>query len=258
MFDLHSHILPGLDDGAKTMEEAVAMIRLAAQNGTRAILATPHSRDIQETSAHQALQSRLDKLKKEAQRESIKIDVVLGMENHLTPDLPQLVERGEGYSINDKGYILVELPFSFYPDYTEDVLFDLQAKGLTPIIAHPERQASIQADPNLMKRLVERGILGQVTAMSIIGQFGPEALRSAHTLMKRGLVHVIASDAHRPTGPRIPVMSEAVEEAIKIVGKSASEAMAVSNPEAILEGRPVEPDTPSAQSEKRAGSSGDS
>ncbi len=239
MFDLHTHILPGLDDGAKTLEEAVEMVRIAAEDGTRAILVTPHSKDVQEASAHDLVHTRLAELREEVDRRGIGIDILLGMENHLTPDLPDLVERGEGYPINGNSYILVELPFTLYPDYAEEVLFKLQLQGYTPVIAHPERQDSIQRDPGIMERLVERNILGQVTATSLVGRFGPEAQKSSSTLLKRNLVHIIASDAHRPKGPRTPVMAEAVEEAARLIGRERAEAMTTSTPQAVLEGRAV-------------------
>ena len=240
MFDLHSHILPGLDDGAKTLEEAVEMVRMAAGDGTRAILATPHSRDVQEAAAHETVREKVDELRKEAKRQGIDIEILLGMENHMTPDLLELVDRGEGYPINGHNYILVELPFTIYPNYADELLFQLQLRGLTPLIAHPERQEAIQRDPDIMEGLVQRGILGQVTAMSITGKFGSEAQKSAHTLMRRNLVHVIASDGHRPKGPRTPVMAEAVTYAAKIVGPERADAMAVLVPQAILEGRTVD------------------
>ena len=240
MFDLHSHILPGLDDGAKSMREAIEMLRVAAEDGTRAILATPHSKDVQEPSAHRQVSDSIETLRSEARNGGIEIDILLGMENHLTPDLPYLVEKGEGYPINGHGYILVELPFHSYPDYVDDVLSELLLNGYKPIVAHPERQESIQRDLSIMERLVERGIMGQVTSTSITGRFGPDVLQFARTLMERDLVHLIASDCHRPTGPRSPAMSAAVEEAARLVGADRATAMSVSIPQAILEGRTVE------------------
>ena len=243
MFDLHSHILYGLDDGAKNLEEAVEMLRIAARDGTKAILATPHSKDVQEASAHDLVRERVDALGREAEKQGIEIRVLLGMENHLTPDLPELVEQGDGYPINGHNYVLVELPFTLYPIYADNVLFQLQIRGFTPIIAHPERQESIQRDPSIMERLVYRGMLGQITSTSILGKFGPEAKESAHTLLKRGLVHVIASDAHQADGLRVPGISEAVKHAAKLVGSERAEAMAVSVPQAVLEGQRVEQDS---------------
>lgn len=216
------------------------MLRVAAEDGTRAILATPHSKDVQEASAHRQVLDSIETLRSQAKAAGIDIDILLGMENHVTPDLPLLVEKGVGYPINGHGYILVELPFHSYPDYVDDVLSELLFNGYKPIVAHPERQESIQRDLSIMERLVERGIMGQVTSTSITGRFGPDVSGFARALMEQDLVHLIASDCHRPTGPRSPAMSAAVEEASRIVGADRATAMSVSIPQAILEGRPVE------------------
>ena len=119
-----------------------------------------------------------------------------------------MVVSGWAFPINGGPYILVELPFDSLPDYTDEVLTGLQEQGLTPLIAHPERQADIMRDPSIMGDLVGRGMLGQVTSTCILGRFGPEARDTAELLLKNGWVHVISTDCHRPTGPRAPMMAE--------------------------------------------------
>ena len=240
MFDLHSHILPGLDDGAKTIEESMKMLRAAAGDGIRGMAATPHGKDVREAGALGLVSEHVETLNWLAGEETLDIKIYVGMENHLTPDLPELVISGRALPINVGPYILVELPFDSLPDFTNDVLARLQDQGLTPLIAHPERQADIMRDPSIMGDLVGRGMLGQVTSTCILGRFGPEARDTAELLLKNGWVHVISTDCHRPTGPRAPKMAEAVVEAGKIVGLETARAMAVDVPRSILMGRPIE------------------
>ena len=239
MFDLHSHILPGLDDGAKTIEESMKMLRVAAEDGIKGMAATPHGKDVREAGALGSVSEHAETLNRLAGEETLDIKIYVGMENHLTLDLPELVASGAGFPINGGPYILVELPFDSLPDYTDEVLARLQDQGLTPLIAHPERQADIMRDPSIMGDLVGRGMLGQVTSTCILGRFGSGARDTAEVLLKNGWVHVISTDCHRPTGPRAPMMAKSVVEAGKIVGKERARAMAVDVPKSILMGRPI-------------------
>ena len=239
MFDLHSHILPGLDDGAKTIEESMKMLRAAAVDGIKGMAATPHGKDVREAGALGSVPEHVETLNRLAGEETLDIKIYVGMENHLTLDLSELVKSGQAFPINGGPYILVELPFDSLPDFTDDVLTRLQDQGLTPLIAHPERQADIMRDPSIMGDLVGRGMLGQVTSTCILGRFGSKARDTAELLLKNGWVHVISTDCHRPTGPRAPKMAEAVLEAGKIVGLETARAMAVAVPRSILMGRPI-------------------
>ena len=237
MFDLHSHILPGLDDGAKTLEESLAMVRTAALDGIKGMAATPHAKDVREADSLPRVSEYVDTLNRLAWDESLAIKVYVGMENHLAHDLPDLVAAGLAFPYNHGPYILVELPFDSLPDYTDEVLAQLQGQGYTPVIAHPERQADIMNDPSIMGEFANRGMLGQVTSTCILGRFGAEERGVAETLLRNGWVHVISTDCHRPIGPRAPKMAEAVLEAGKIVGDQKARAMAVDVPKAILAGQ---------------------
>ncbi len=237
MFDLHSHILPGLDDGAKTLEESLEMVRTAALDGIKGMAATPHAKDVREAESLPRVSEYVDTLNRLAWEESLAIEVYVGMENHLTHDLPDLVAAGVAFPYNHGPYILVELPFDSLPDYTDEVLAQLQGQGYTPVIAHPERQADIMKDPSIMGAFSEKGILGQVTSTCILGRFGTEARDVAEVLLRNGWVHVISTDSHRPTGPREPRMAGAVKEAGKIVGVGKARAMVVDIPKVILAGQ---------------------
>ena len=239
MFDLHSHILPGLDDGAKTLDESMAMLRVAAMDGIKGMAATPHAKDVREAGALSLVSQYVGTLNRLAREEGLDIEAYVGMENHLTEDLPDLVPAGVAFPYNSGGYILVELPFDSLPSYTDEALARLQGQGFTPVIAHPERQSDIMKDPSIMGKLTERGMLGQVTSTCILGRFGAEAQDAAETLLRNGWVHVVSTDCHRPTGPRAPMMAEAVKKVGDMVGAAKARTMAVEIPKAILAGQPL-------------------
>ena len=193
------------------------MLRRAARGGTSLIVATPHGGDRGRWSDVESLHRLCHDLNAALETEQLPLTLVLGMENPLEPDTVAQVERGTALSINRSEYILVELPFLQLPLYWEEVLFQLQLRGLRPIIAHPERQAQIQQKPGLLADVVGRGVLTQVTAGSLVGHFGPRVRKVAEKLFKDGLVHVVASDCHAPDGPRSPDLQEGFRAATKLV-----------------------------------------
>lgn len=240
MYDLHAHILPGVDDGAKSPEDTVEMARVAAEHGTKVVLATPHRRDVTQRGSVAHIQELVDAMNLRIQKEGIDLTLLLGMENHLDVDLPEEISKGRALPINGSRYILVEAPFFGRPNYLEGVLFQLQVQGLVPVLAHPERIEAFQREPELLASLVERGMLSQITAGSVVGHFGGRVRRVTKALLRRGLVHVIASDTHFPGGPRSPKLPPGLEAAADIVGPEKARAMVVDIPKAVLEDLPVE------------------
>ena len=235
MYDLHAHILPGVDDGAKTPDDTLEMLRVAAEDGTRMMLATPHRRDITENSSAARVHELVAETNQRAQEAGLDITLTVGMENHIDLDLPDEVKQGRALVINGSRYILVELPFFGRPNYVEDILFQLQGEGLIPVLAHPERLEVFNTEPDLLVSLVDRGMLTQVTAGSVLGHFGRHVRKFTVTLLRRGLVHILASDTHFPGGPRSPRLVPGVEGASKIVGEERALAMVVDTPRAVLE-----------------------
>jgi len=244
MYDLHAHILPGVDDGAKLPEDTVAMARAAADSGTLAILATPHRRDITENHSVLYVHDLLAEMNGLLRRDGIDLELLPGMENHLDLDLPGELSNGRAMRMNGSRYALVELPFFGSPNYVEDVLYQVQLQGVTPVLAHPERIEAFQRDPDLLESFVERGMLSQVTAGSVVGRFGSKVRRLTHSLLRRRLVHVLSSDTHSPRGPRSPVLPPCLEAAAAIVGEERARAMVVDTPKAILDDLLVEVETP--------------
>lgn len=234
MYDLHSHILPGIDDGPKSFESSVEMASVAADCGTTVMIATPHRKDVIENFSIPFIQDCLKLLNKELLRRNIGIDILLGMENHLDLELPDAFSNGEALTLAGSRYALIELPFFGKPNYMEDVLYNIQARGLTPVLVHPERIEAIQKNPSLLSQFVNHGMLTQVTAGSIVGYFGIRIKEFTQRLLKDGLVHIIASDTHSAKGPRSPLISEGLDVAKSLVGEEKARSMVVDTPRNIL------------------------
>jgi len=251
VIDLHAHILPGVDDGATSIDVSIEMAKVAAERGTKVILATPHRKDVTESSSVQHITELVEHINGEMKSQNIDLSVVLGMENHLDLELPDEVTNGRALPMNGTRYILVEMPFFGCPNYAEDVLFRLQLNGLTPVLAHPERIEAFQRDPDLLVSLVERGMLSQVTAGSFVGYFGKEVRRFANTLLGHGLVHLIASDTHFPGGARSPNLRLGLDAVRAIVGPERAKAMVLDTPGAILGNLDVQVEPPTSPEKPR-------
>lgn len=245
MIDLHTHILHGIDDGAETFEDAVAMCKLAAADGTEVMVATPHRFDgIHENHPIGLLQERLARIQ-EAVGDSIRL--VLGCELHFTHAVvEQLCETGEGWGINDGPYVLLELPPFSIPHGCEHAIYKLTSHGFRPIIAHPERNRTIQEKPESFYNLAELGLYAQLDSASLFGKFGKDAQAAARLLLKNNLIHAISSDTHSPRRRR-PGLSQAFAVARDAVGDEHARALVFDNPRAVVDGLPL-PYVPDATS----------
>ena len=264
MIDLHNHILYGQDDGAETLEESIRMCRISSQDGVRTIVATPHIlpgiyENDRSTILSQVaeLNSALKKLNFQRSPFRVKnldsmtqlpddliteLRILAGADVHFSSDLLERLERKEVVTVNDQGrYLMVEFESQGIPYMAEEVLFQMLTKGIVPIISHPERNMEIAQRPQRYYEMIRMGCLGQVTAMSLTGEFGPEIKRSAEKLLAKRLIHIIASDAHSPDR-RPPILSAGVKAAEKIVGKEEARKMVTEYPKAVIEGR--RPDVP--------------
>jgi protein-tyrosine phosphatase len=264
MIDLHNHILYGQDDGAQTLEESIRMCRISSQDGVRTIVATPHIlpgiyENDRSTILSQVaeLNSALKKLSFQRSPFRVKnldsmtrlpddliteLRILPGADVHFSSDLLERLERKEVVTVNDQGrYLMVEFESQGIPYMAEEALFQMLTKGIVPIISHPERNMEIAQRPQRYYEMIRMGCLGQVTAMSLTGEFGPEIKRSAEKLLSKRLIHIIASDAHSPDR-RPPILSAGVKAAEKIVGKEEARKMVTEYPKAVIEGR--RPDVP--------------
>lgn len=252
MIDLHTHILPGLDDGAADMEESAAMARAALEDGVTAVAATPHWLPGFYENDRTRVLAAVERLRERLRREGLFLDVFPGAELHLDPSLPQALERRRLCLLNEGPYALIELPGVFVPEHVEGFLYGLRAAGYRIVLAHPERCPALAQRLDAAQRWVDSGILVQITAASLLGRFGRPLEQLCRKLLERGLVHVIASDSHG-TADRPPRLREAREAAARIVGEAAARSMVEEVPRRILAGEEVEPGLVRAQRPGRGG-----
>ncbi len=250
MIEIHSHIIPALDDGPADMEASVAMGRIAAGEGTKIFISTSHSSEAGEIGLG-GMQARLEEVRAAWDAEGLGMRLELGVEIWLDYETLDALKSGRLWTLAGSQYVLVELPSSSWPNYAERALFDLQLTGYAPILAHPERYSAVQDDPNVLFQLAERGILAQVTSAALVGDQGSTLKKAADTLVRHGLVQFISSDSHNATSKRrMPLLREAVAAAALLIGEETALAMVTTNPAAILARQPLTPDPQRVEARK--------
>lgn len=238
MVDIHSHILPGVDDGPETLEDALAMVRMAAAAGTTDIVATPHA-DLQFRFQPELVHQKIAELT-DACGNIPRIHS--GCDFHLHWDnIRDALENPARYTINHKRYLLVEFSELLIPKSTDEVFDRMLAAGITPVVTHPERNGLLHRRIEQIAGWVTRGAFVQITGQSFLGRFGREAKSVSEELMKRRLVHFIASDAH-DTRRRPPVLTEARQYVAKHYGEERAERLFTANPGKTLTGDDLDPE----------------
>jgi protein-tyrosine phosphatase len=262
MIDLHCHILYGLDDGPRTLEESVQMCQMSYKDGVRTVVATPHTLNDSYQNNRLTILSKVQELKEALTQCGLRnsefgvndpqsgiplhstldtrhstFEILPGADVHFCDELLSRLDQGTLTTVGDgKRFLIIEFPSHTIPYRAEDLLFQLMARGIAPIISHPERNPGIMLRPERYYEMVRIGCLGQVTAMSLTGEFGPKIRQFAEKLLKKRLIHVIASDAHGTNG-RPPGLTRALREAERIVGEESARKMVTEYPKAILEGK---------------------
>jgi protein-tyrosine phosphatase len=236
VIDLHCHLLPQLDDGARTLEESVALGRAAQAEGVTAIAATPHVRADYRTSPD-AIQSGVALVRAAFAEAGVEVEVLTGGE----VDIDMLWEIGpfdlRRLTLGGGSYVLLETPYRGWPPGIARAIAHIRGSGLTPLLAHPERNGEAQDRLSRVQDAVDAGALVQITAGSVIGRLGSSARRASEVLLERGLVHVLASDSH---GPHIRMGGLA--EAVDAIGDPfLSRYLTVDVPRAIVDGGPLPP-----------------
>jgi protein-tyrosine phosphatase len=250
LIDTHCHLLPGLDDGPKNMSAALRMAWMAVEDGVRTVVATPHQLGMFARNNTQRIEQQAAELRRVLETEDAPLRIVTGAEVRVDPDLAGKLRRGEATAIGQGRYVLVELPPEVYVPI-ERLLVDLAGMGRQIVLAHPERHPAILARPQMLAPLIEAGCIVQITAGSLLGAFGLEVRRFAETLLARGQVHLVASDAHSAVRRR-PVLGQAFHYLCRIAGRRTAETLCATNPAALIEGADLELPTPGQKSALRA------
>lgn len=196
MIDIHSHILPKVDDGADSFEEALQIAKAAVSEGITTLIATPHHQNGKYINNKQSILEKVEELNLVLKKEDVPLSILPGQETRIHGDLLIELENDLILPLNHTNYVFIELPSGHVPRYTEQMLFDIQMKGLTPIIVHPERNSEIIENPDLLYKLVSKGALTQITASSLTGHFGKNIKKFTLQLIESQLSHFLASDVH--------------------------------------------------------------
>lgn len=234
MIDFHTHILPGIDDGAKNYDQAIKIIQQAKAAGFTDVILTPHYIEEYYEADEQARKSLMEQLQKEAD-----INLYLGNELYITRNIEELLKSKKISTINNSKYVLMELPFNNKVIYLNEVIYKLISLGKVPIIAHPERYEYIQENPDVLEELIEDGVLFQMNYGSIIGQYGKKAQKTAKYLLKKGYINFLGSDTHRMDGIYLK-LDKALKKIEKIIGKESLYEITEKNPKCVLENQDIE------------------
>jgi protein-tyrosine phosphatase len=233
MIDIHLHILPGVDDGPETMEQTLTLARALVQEGVHAAIATPHYNDEFPQRSAAEIQGRIYDVQQMLDRSDIPLRLFPGHEALIKPGLVEDIQAGRIATLNGSRYLLLELWNSTWLPETERVIFELRALGIIPVLAHVERYRAIQRDPSRLNTLFQQGVLSQLTASSLVGMQGKTTKHCAEQLLKKGLIHYIASDAHG-MHRRPPGIASGVQAASRLLGRERVYQMVEVWPAAIL------------------------
>lgn len=240
MIDIHSHILPGLDDGAQDLYDTLEMVSLAARSGITAMVATPHCnipggfKNYFNEEYIEAVQS----VREAVHREGLPVNILPGAEAFGTDDLPKHIRAGKIMTLNQSRYLLVEFSFDEDPDFVQNVLERVSELKVIPVIAHAERYEFVQKSPELVYHWRKTGYPIQINKGSFQGKFGRRAAQAAYQLLNHHLVSVVASDAHSPH-VRTPYMADVYEELLMEYPKSYLDMIFKENPRRICQNEPI-------------------
>lgn len=244
MIDTHTHILPGLDDGAESLDDTLGIIRQLQGAGFKTLLATPHVMEGTNYISPEEILTATEQVRQAVNESGISLEIQPGAENYIFPEMAKWARQGKLMTLGNTGkYLLVELPMLEIPHYTDQVFFELQVEGLTPVLAHPERYQGLFQHPQRLVEWGKRGILFQLDLRSIIGRYGPRPKELGTRMLRSQLVHFVGSDAHRVSRSG-SADREALQAMREIIGEQRFLGITVSNPQRILEGMavPVEED----------------
>ncbi len=239
MIDLHSHILPGVDDGAVSLAQALDMAQMAVADGIQVMACTPHFMPGVYNNEVRDIAYRVEQFARELSANGVDLQVVLGADAHIRPDFVDVLRAGQLPTLNGTRYVLFEPPHDIMPQRLDDLLHNILMAGYVPILTHPERLRWIERNYAMIQQLAAGGVWMQVTAGSLMGKFGRRPLYWAQRMLAEGLISILATDAHNTTS-RPPLLAEAAAIAEAELGVGEAENLVVVRPRCVLENAPAE------------------
>ena len=243
MIDIHSHILPNIDDGSRSIDETFNLIKEAKNVGFDAIVLTSHYMEgYYETNVPER-KVWVNAIYENLQAKNIDINLYLGNEIYMSENIIKLLEEGKASTINDTSYVLFELPLNAEPLNLYDTIYEMQQYKLVPILAHPERYSFVQREPELVYDLVEKGVLMQANYGSIIGQYGNKAQMIVKKFFEGNMIHLLGSDVHKQNTiyPKIP---QILSELNELIGEEKLEELTTINPNLVLHNKRIDIEPP--------------
>lgn len=250
MIDLHCHILNGIDDGAQTLEDSIAMASAAVAEGITHILVTPHHKNGAYINEKDRILEKMAELQEELDSRGIELTLFPGQEVRINGELLEEIDsRKIQFVDEDNQYLLIEFPTMTVPAYSENLFFELSKRNITPVIVHPERNQIFMENPNALIPFIEKGALAQLTAGSYLGKFGKKIQKVSKQMVEANLVHILASDAHNVTSRGFR-MKEAYEKLEKEFGSSKVSQFKQRTKD-LVNGEIIIPDIPSKVKERK-------
>lgn len=236
MIDIHSHILYGIDDGARTIEESIEIIRKMGELGYKKIIATPHYIENTEYVADNKKKKEiLEEIKDRLDKENISVEVYLGNEIFIDDDLLKRMVSKEIYTLNNTNYILLELPRLERCDYALDLIYELTRRGVKVVLAHPERYVAFQKDFKLIEKYLELGVLLQGNIDSLLGKYGPHAKKLFIKLLKKRMYFALASDIHHENSTFFDTFEGLKKKVIRYTDTDYVNDLLINHPQMVLD-----------------------
>ena len=239
MVDIHSHILPGVDDGSVDINDSINILRNAEKFGYTAVVATPHYIEGSYIANNKAKYKLIEVIKNEANRQNINIEIYFGNEVFVTENIKDLLYNDKVYSINNSRYILIELPRSEGTYGLQSCIFNLFSIGYIPIIAHPERYSFVQKNPNKLIDYIEQGVMFQLNSGSLLGCYGKSAQKTSKILLKHNMIHFIATDTHSSKSSSYAQTEEVYKLVSKLIGVKNTDRLMTQNPIDVIDNKKI-------------------
>ena len=239
MIDFHTHILPNIDDGARSIEETFNLIKEAKNAGFESIISTSHYMENYYETDTPEREVWVNAIYENLKAKNIDIKLYLGNEIYMTDNIIKVLEEGKASTINDTSYVLFEMPVNIEPMNLYDMVYEMIQCKLVPVLAHPERYTFVQQEPELIYDLIQKGVLMQANYGSIIGQYGKKAQIIAKKMLEKNYITFFGSDVHKPN-TIYKKMPEIIQELQNIIGREKFMQISTINPELALKNKKIE------------------